>query len=107
MSWVALILGLVSTFGLVDKGFVTKFLLQAYRDDKSITWWLMLANTAGSLSVLMMYPLQLFPALELIGPMIAAKFLSKKLVENDLEGFEPLPPLPEHDVASTRCQKGK
>jgi proton-coupled amino acid transporter len=85
--------------------------LDLYRDDPSITWWLMVANTAVSFSVLLTYPLQLFPALELMGPWLSSlscRFCecckSKNTVdvaeEADLVGFEPLPPLPEHDTAS-------
>jgi hypothetical protein len=81
-------------------------LLEFYRHDPSITWWLMLANTAVSISILLTYPLQLFPALELMGPWLSRTFSFGKKVpvdvaeESDLVGFEPLPPLPEHDTAS-------
>jgi len=99
----------VYAFGNVTSGSVTAFLLDAYKDDDSITLWLMIANTAVSLSVLLTYPLQLFPALELLGPMMMSnKTLTKWLClkpadgynddddQQDLTGFEPMPPLPEH-----------
>lgn len=100
----------VYAFGNVTSGSITAFLLQAYKDDDSVTTWLMVANTAVSLSVLLTYPLQLFPALELIGPMLeGSQFWTRFLclnpnsngdddMEADLSAFEPLPPLPEHDV---------
>jgi hypothetical protein len=98
----------VLAFGNVTNGSITAFLLDFYRHDPSITWWLMLANTAVSISILLTFPLQLFPALELMGPWLArSKFFGKKAglgadvaEESDLIGFEPLPPLPEHDTAS-------
>jgi proton-coupled amino acid transporter len=64
----------VLAFGAVTNGSVTAFLLQAFHDDDSMTAWLMIANTAVSISVLLTYPLQLFPALEVIGPSMAKKF---------------------------------
>jgi amino acid permease len=95
----------VVTFGYVNSGSVTAFLLEAYPEDHDITWWLMVANTAVSLSVLLTYPLQLFPVVELLGPYMS-RYLScgKKdgIVDDndddDLSAFEPLPPLPEHDI---------
>ena len=94
----------VYIFGNVTNGSITAFLLEAYRDDPSITFYVMAANTAISLSVLLSYPLQLFPALELIGNTNFARWLGgfDKVDDEDeesLSGFEPLPPLPEHDVA--------
>ena len=107
MAIVALILATfacvcVLTFGNVTSGSVTAFLLESYRNDPGITWWLMAANTTVSLSVLLTYPLQLFPALELIAPWyLKMRNKGSDLKEEvDLAGFEPLPPLPEHDVAS-------
>jgi proton-coupled amino acid transporter len=116
MACVAVILAAVSNlcvaaFGEVTNGSVTAFLLEEYKDNKSLIVFLMIANTTVSLSVLFTYPLQLFPTLELIGPK-AAKFWWKFRHggrggqsdnddnEHDLEGFEPMPTLPEHDVAS-------
>jgi hypothetical protein len=111
MISVAMILASVSSlsvlaFGNVTNGSITAFLLDAYRDDPSITWWLMVANTAVSISILLTYPLQLFPALELMGPWFSRTVVGGKKIgddveeETDLAGFEPLPPLPEHDTAS-------
>jgi proton-coupled amino acid transporter len=69
----------------------------------------MIANTAVSLSVLFTYPIQIFPVIEILGPEFP-RFWSKLMGgpdigladdenEHDLTGFEPMPPLPEHDVA--------
>lgn len=94
----------VLAFGNVTSGSVTAFLIEAYPDDPEILGWLMVANTSVSLSVLLTYPLQLFPALELLGPSFS-KFLSQEEEKDDLDDdddlseFEPLPPLPEHGVA--------
>lgn len=115
MVTVAAILALVASlsvlaFGDVTNGSITAFLLDFYRHDPSITWWLMVANTAVSISILLTYPLQLFPALELMGPWLSRNSLFGKKAglglgadvaeESDLVGFEPLPALPEHDTAS-------
>jgi hypothetical protein len=99
----------VVTFGYVDSGSVTAFLLEAYRDDPTVIGWLMIANTAVSISVLVTYPLQLFPAIELLAPSIS-KLLSCGRMDDtgnlddeddddDFSAFEPLPPLPEHGAA--------
>mgnify|MGYP005850867105 CR=1 FL=1 len=94
----------VIAFGNVTNGSVTAFLLDAYKDDPSITLWVMAANTAVSLSVLLTYPLQLFPALELIGTSRLARWIGclegtdEEDEDKDLSGFEPgLPSLPEHN----------
>jgi hypothetical protein len=113
MATVATILAAVASlsvlaFGNVTNGSITAFLLDFYRHDPSITWWLMLANTAVSISILLTYPIQLFPALELMGPWLSRNMIFGKKAglgadvaeESDLLGFEPLPPLPEHDTAS-------
>lgn len=113
MMSVAFILAAVASlsvyvFGDVNNGSITAFLLNAYRDDPSITLWLMLANTAVSLSILLTFPLQLFPALELMGPWLSRHlpFLKAKAIPNDvaedsdLAEFEPLPPIGEHEEAS-------
>lgn len=111
MSLVATVLAAFATinvyvFGNVTNGSITAFLLEAYRDDPSVTFYLMAANTAVSFSVLLSYPLQLFPALELIGNTKFARWIGgldsmeeEEDEDGDLSGFEPLPPLPEHDVA--------
>lgn len=98
----------VEAFGNVTNGSVTAFLVETYSDDPKLTWFLMIANTAVSLSVLLTYPLQLFPALELLGPWFSRTFKITAAGpiavddedDDDLSAFEPLPPLPEHDVAS-------
>lgn len=98
----------VVTFGAITNGSITAFLLDQYRNDESITAWLMLANTVVSLSVLFTYPLMLFPALELLGPTLEQWWKGHGVKpgggtpdeDNDLEGFEPLPPLPEDRVPS-------
>jgi amino acid permease len=107
MATVALILALVSSlsvmaFGEVTNGSITAFLVKEFSDNENISLWLMISNTAVSLSVLLTYPLQLFPALELISPWVQSKFPPKTDAadEDDLDAFEPLPPLPEHEVAS-------
>ncbi|XP_077568091.1 proton-coupled amino acid transporter 2-like [Stigmatopora nigra] len=60
----------VVTFGNITSGSVTAYLLDTLDDDSQM-WWLMIANSAVSLSVLLTYPLQLFPALELLGPIFS------------------------------------
>jgi hypothetical protein len=110
MSLVAVVLSCfaainVYIFGYVNNGSITAFLLEAYGDNPAITWYIMAANTAISFSVLLSYPLQLFPALELIGTTKFARRigcmedLGDEEEEEDLSGFEPLPPLPEHEAA--------
>ena len=112
MASVALILAVfasicVVTFGNVTSGSVTAFLLVAYEDDPAVTFWLMVANTAVSLSVLLTYPLQLFPALEILAPaMVNILPWGEKVPDlkddqdDDFSAFEPLPPLPEHGYPS-------
>ena len=110
MSLVATILAAfavinVVIFGNVTNGSITAFLLEAYRDDPSVTFYLMAANTAVSFSVLLSYPLQLFPALELIGNTKFARWIGgldyseEEDEDEDLSGFEPLPPISEHEIA--------
>lgn len=103
----------ILSFGEVTNGSVTAFLLQHSTDNEHRTEWLHVANTVVSLSVLLTYPLQLFPAIEIIGPALAKQFkffnpsginfssIPNADDETDLAGFEPLPPLPEHDVVMT------
>ena len=66
----------VEAFGEVTNGSITAFLLEKYANDGSggsadLKAWLLAANAAVSLSVLLTYPLQLFPALELLGPLLS------------------------------------
>ena len=102
---------LYSLILLVTNGSVTAFLLEKYSDNKAVILALMIANTSVSLSVLFTYPIQLFPTLELIGPKFNAWWWKVRHggkrdeagnVDNDMDltGFDPLPTLPEHDVAS-------
>jgi amino acid permease len=111
MTSVAVILAVfaaicVITFGNVTSGSVTAFLLGAYEDDPTVTFWLMVANTAVSLSVLLTYPLQLFPALEILAPAMVNRLPwgekpdLKDDQDDDFSAFEPLPPLPEHGYPS-------
>lgn len=100
----------ILAFGSVTNGSVTAFLIQEYTDNARLRWWLLLTNLAVSLSVLLTYPLQLFPAVELLGPTWSKKFGSpvvimdaqgeedEEEIEKDLTGFDPLPALPEHDT---------
>jgi len=64
----------VAAFGPVTNGSLTAFLLQKYSESSQIQGWIMAANAAVSLSVLVTYPLQLFPAIELLGPTFSKKF---------------------------------
>ena len=116
MACVAIILTTVSNicvyaFGVVTNGSITAFLIGKYGNDKSIIIFLMVANTAVSLSVLFTYPLQLFPTFEIVGPRFNAFMwklrhgrryseMNNDLDETDLTGFDPMPTLHEHDVAS-------
>jgi proton-coupled amino acid transporter len=63
----------VAAFGPVTNGSATAFLLEVYADQPNIRNILLAANAAVSLSVLVTYPLQLFPCLELVGPLLAPK----------------------------------
>jgi proton-coupled amino acid transporter len=92
----------VHVFGNVTNGSITAFLLQTYGQDESITFWIMVANAAVSLSILFTYPLQLWPALELVAPWVQQKMNPGQGDEKDLSGFqfEPLPPLLEHQATT-------
>ena len=59
----------VYVFGSISDGSLTAFLLEHYNAagaPQELIWLLWIANAAVSLSVLVTFPLQLFPALELI-----------------------------------------
>lgn len=107
MSLVALLLCLVSVlcvlaFGQVTNGSITAFLLEEYKGDQNATLWLMLCNTLVSLSILLTYPLQLFPAVELVGPAVF-EYTKRRVLEEEqsLNGFEPtMADIPEHDEPS-------
>ena len=101
----------VYTFGNVTSGSLTAFLLENFNNDSSVTAWVNIAaNAAVSFSVLLTYPLTLFPAVELLGlalersNSLLANLLRGNAVEKDGDDlgmvFQPLPPLPEDDVAS-------
>ena len=117
MALVALCLALVAvvsviTFGDVTNGSLTAFLLEAYQNDQgkdNLTSWIMFANTTVSLSVLLTYPLTMYPAIELLGPVLQRNACLSRIFgtgdkvdqevddfEDPLAAFEPLPPLPEH-----------
>jgi amino acid permease len=136
MTLVALVFAIVScscvlAFGTVTNGSVTAFLVNTYRDDPAAMTWLMMANALASVSVLLTYPLQLYPALELLAPMITrcgrcrrwnrtsvpnndsddhgisvsiegnsnnATTGNANNASNNMDGFVPLPLLPEHEV---------
>ncbi|EED92278.1 amino acid/polyamine transporter [Thalassiosira pseudonana CCMP1335] len=88
MFCIALILATVSmvcvyAFGEVTNGSVTAFLLEEYKGNTSVIVFLMVANTAVSLSVLFTYPIQLFPTLEILGP----KFTKCSFMSNITEVF--------------------
>eukprot|EP00977_Amphora_coffeiformis_P021770 scaffold9890_cov159-Amphora_coffeaeformis.AAC.1 len=115
MALVALCLASVAIvsvvcFGNVTNGSLTAFLLDNYQDgtNNRITEWIMFANTTVSLSVLLTYPLTMYPAIELLGPILQRNAWLSRFFggspgvedEDDLAAFEPLPPLPEHDAVS-------
>ena len=99
----------VYAFGSVSNGSVTAFLIHHYKEDASLRWWLLSANAFISLSVLLTYPLQLFPAVELIGPSWSKFFAGKDAMkedEKDLTGFDPMPALPEHGEYNDEVEDG-
>ena len=109
LSLVALIMSAMAVlsilaFGQVTNGSITAFLLDTYKDDDRAKILLMFANTVVSLSILLTFPLMLFPAVELVGPMTLKGGSDDGEKEDEdeqsLDGFEPMAPLPEHDVAS-------
>mmetsp|Transcript_23975 Transcript_23975/g.36277 ORF Transcript_23975/g.36277 Transcript_23975/m.36277 type:complete len:493 (+) Transcript_23975:106-1584(+) len=66
----------VITFGEVTNGSITAFLLQKQQDlEDGALFWILLSNIVVSISVMLTYPLQLFPCLELMGPCISRKIL--------------------------------
>ena len=63
----------VAAFGRVSSGSITAFLLEKYSaaaDEQLLHSLLLAANAAVSLSVLVTYPLQLFPCFELVMPLL-------------------------------------
>jgi len=59
----------VITFGEVTNGSITAFLLETYQDP-NISQYAILANLLVSLSIIVSYPLMLYPAVELVAPMV-------------------------------------
>mmetsp|Transcript_22577 Transcript_22577/g.39632 ORF Transcript_22577/g.39632 Transcript_22577/m.39632 type:complete len:706 (-) Transcript_22577:39-2156(-) len=106
----------ILAFGDVTNGSITAFLLEEYKDDEQMKFWLMMSNLLVSLSIIFTYPLQLFPAVELVAPMVQEWYRRHKnwwirlkggtvedddeSSEHDLEGFEPMGQIPEHEEAS-------
>lgn len=118
----------VVAFGPIDNGSITAFLLQEYGHDDRLKLLLNVSNLCVSVSIILTYPLQLFPAVQLIGPMVQKEkrrhdregtcgwgggvagsggdgadnesMGSSHDDEHDLNGFEPLGGIPEHSVAS-------
>ena len=73
----SLVAGLsVATFGSVSSGSITAFLLEKYREEGNdhLLTLILWSNAFVSLSVLVTYPLQLFPAVELLEPLILRSF---------------------------------
>jgi len=102
----------VYAFGNVTSGSLTAFLLDR-NDNERIAMLVNIANAAVSFSVLLTFPLTIFPAVELLGIiavensnsvfakcMRGGRAVEKHGDEDSLEAFEPLPPLPEDDIAS-------
>ena len=61
----------ILAFGHVANGSITAFLLSNYSGHGTRYYLLTAANTVTGLSVLLTYPLQMFPALQLVGPYFA------------------------------------
>jgi len=53
-------------FGPVTNGSITAFLLTHYAHDPVLLHWILAANAAVTLSVLVTYPLQMFPCIEMV-----------------------------------------
>jgi proton-coupled amino acid transporter len=79
MSISAIIFALVAassvlSFGPIDSGSITAFLVEHNGDNDNGLNVLYAANTLVSVAVLLTYPLQLFPSYELVGPVVAKHF---------------------------------
>ena len=122
----------VLVFGEVTNGSITAFLLETYGDETDesgfgIASKTVLSNILVSLSIILSYPLMLYPAVELIAPSIfdwtenrrksqkANELVRNSSVEDEddedslgfiadndenSEGFEPMVGIPEHGVPS-------
>lgn len=60
----------VLVYGDVDNGSITAYILKNFTDHREM---ILIANTFVSVSVLLTYPLQLFPCLELVGAWVEQK----------------------------------
>lgn len=112
MCMVALTLALFSSlcvwiFGEVNNGSVTAFLITHYEHSPELRWLLLTANTTISFSVLLSYPIQLVPALELLAPLWrklwdfgSNSILSQSSSPANLVGLT-LPSLPERDAVNS------
>lgn len=69
----------VFAFGTVTNGSITAFLLERYPDDPELTVWVMLSNALVTVSIAVSYPLQLYPAVELVAPAFAKWVGHRKL----------------------------
>ena len=56
----------VLAFGTITNGSITAFLVEKYHDNESLQLLILVTNFVVSLSVLFTYPLQLYPAVELL-----------------------------------------
>ena len=113
----------VLVFGEVTNGSITAFLLETYgSEDAKTASKTVLSNLLVSLSIVLSYPLMLYPAVELIAPLVfdwtetrRQKRKSEELLRSalgeyeedslgfaadneNLEGFEPMAGIPEHGV---------
>ncbi|KAG7343784.1 transmembrane amino acid transporter [Nitzschia inconspicua] len=110
-------------FGDVTNGSITAYLLEEYKNDDRMKLWLMMSNLLVSMSIILTYPLMLFPAVELVAPMSQGWLLRRtkccrqmfgfnndvdddddgddgESSDHDLEGFERMAGIPEHEIAS-------
>jgi hypothetical protein len=65
-------MGSFLVFGSVDNGSITAFVLTQYGHYHVIRFICYMANTAVTVSVLLTYPLQLFPCVELMEPLLSS-----------------------------------
>lgn len=81
----------VVTFGEVTNGSITAFLLQRQEDlEEGALFWILLSNTVCSVSVMLTYPLQLIPCLELLAPWVSRNLLRwNEDTDNDLLTYNP------------------
>eukprot|EP00536_Pseudo-nitzschia_multiseries_P014205 jgi/Psemu1/214021/e_gw1.669.34.1 len=90
----------VFAFGTVTNGSITAFLLERYPDDPELTVWVMLSNALVTVSIAVSYPLQLYPAVELVAPAFANECnYNDKSSDKDRLGLKGIP---EHRALSVR-----